>query len=353
MNRGVQHRGAVAALAALALVGAAPDPAAAEWGGWLVDAPSRARQDYEVYAVAEALAMQRNTDIVPSTLAIDGDTLQPVLGTGDLEFAVAPGVRLLYGRHGPGGVGWEVGYVGVYGMTANAEAVGANLDITPPLSNFVDGLRGATAADASWNSSFNSIETNLLWTHRHVHHPRHSGYHLEHIGCVTTWDWLAGFRWAGLAEDASVTMLRPADDLAGDYAVRTMSNLFGAQLGGRLRVDWEAWSLEAWGKAALAGAAIEQTQAPIVDPVSGDVFRTERSSSGGDVGGIFDVGVALAYPLDDVWSIRAGFTSLWVTGVALAPNQFDFSAATGAGTELRDGDGVWLGGASLGLEARY
>ena len=213
MNWGWTHRGPVAALAALGMVAMAaamPGRAAAEWGGWLVDAPSRARQNFEVYAVAEALAMQRDDQNVSGTLAIDADTLEPVLDADDLQFAVAPGLRLLYGRHGPGGVGWEVGYVGVYGMTAAADATGDNLDITPPLSNVVASLRDATAADASWNSAFNSIETNLLWTHRHVHHPRDSAYRLEHVGCVTTWDWLAGFRWAGLAEDASITMARPA-----------------------------------------------------------------------------------------------------------------------------------------------
>jgi hypothetical protein len=44
---------------------------------------------------------------------------------------------------------------------------------------------------------------------------------------------------------------------------------------------------------------------------------------------------------------------LWLTGVALAPDQFDFAADTTAGTRLDANKTLWLGGASLGLEARW
>jgi hypothetical protein len=37
----------------------------------------------------------------------------------------------------------------------------------------------------------------------------------------------------------------------------------------------------------------------------------------------------------------------------LAPNQFDFNNTSIAGTGLNSGDGIFLSGANLGLEARY
>ena len=71
------------------------------------------------------------------------------------------------------------------------------------------------------------------------------------------------------------------------------------------------------------------------------------------MGGIFDWNVALVHHIDDIWSIRAGYTMLWLTGVALAPDQFDFSTDTLAGTTVVGEKTVWLQGATLGLEARW
>jgi len=54
-----------------------------------------------------------------------------------------------------------------------------------------------------------------------------------------------------------------------------------------------------------------------------------------------------------VWGIRAGYNLIWIDGLALAPNQFDFSVADNAGSALASGGGVFLNGANLGLEARW
>jgi hypothetical protein len=48
-----------------------------------------------------------------------------------------------------------------------------------------------------------------------------------------------------------------------------------------------------------------------------------------------------------------GYNLIWLSGVALAPNQFDFGAETTSGSDLHGGAGLFLHGASLGLEARW
>ena len=59
------------------------------------------------------------------------------------------------------------------------------------------------------------------------------------------------------------------------------------------------------------------------------------------------------YRLDDTWALRFGYGMVWLTGVALAPDQFDFSASTLAGRAVDGNSTLWLGGGSLGLEARW
>lgn len=71
------------------------------------------------------------------------------------------------------------------------------------------------------------------------------------------------------------------------------------------------------------------------------------------MGFIGDISLSAAYRLTDAWKLRAGYNFLWLTGVALAPNQFDFGATLDSGTGLNGGAGVFLHGASLGLDAAW
>jgi len=351
------HRSLAAWLAAAALFGGPSTTSARHPVGpdgcstWLLD-DCRA---WQTYAVFDALLMQRDNLANPTNLVFDGDTLAPVISSRDMQFPVAPGVRALVGRHGPRGVGWEFGYLGVYGMFADDVARGdENLEVAPFLSSFVASLRNASLARTTYSSTLNSAEANLLLTDPWVHLPRHSAYELERYAATATVDWIVGFRWAGLDESASIVLTEPADAVTGSYDVRSTANLFGAQIGTRGRLAWQAFALEGWLKAALAGAALSQSQAPIVDTVTGFVERDARGSTTGGVGGIFDLGGALVYRLNETWGLRFGYSMMWLTGVALAPDQFDFSADDArAGTAVDGNATLWLGGGSLGLEARW
>ncbi|MFM7109209.1 MAG: hypothetical protein ACKOZU_11550, partial [Planctomycetaceae bacterium] len=128
--------------------------AASARADWFVDGPGYPADACEPYAVVEALAMQR----APGTggpLAFNTVTDLPVVAADSMQFAMAPGLRAVYGRHGPCALGWEVGYVGVWGMVANQAAAGdTNLDVPPPLSTDVTGLRNASAAFGKYTSTF-------------------------------------------------------------------------------------------------------------------------------------------------------------------------------------------------------
>lgn len=103
---------------------------------------------------------------------------------------------------------------------------------------------------------------------------------------------------------------------------------------------------------------MSQSQAPIINSfgrVGGQpvVERPGRSSTEGGVGFIADLNFTLTYRLTETWGLRMGYNLIWLSGVALAPNQFDFSAPPAGGGELHGGSSICLTGASLGLEARW
>jgi len=59
------------------------------------------------------------------------------------------------------------------------------------------------------------------------------------------------------------------------------------------------------------------------------------------------------YRLNEIWNLRAGYNAMWISGVALAPNQLDFSGELPAGNQLSSNGGVFLHGVSCGIEARW
>ena len=334
--------GGMVALAASAALAQWPDTRAALGGGT------------ETYVTFDALAMQRGNNTVDRTFVLNGDTLEPAITNQTLQAVTAPGVRLAVGRHGCDRIGWEFGYVGVYGMWADTLATGADdLEAAGALSSAVTSFRSGAVAEANYGSTLTMAEANLLLTEQFHSFPRMSAYQLEQIQAVGTVDWIAGFRWAELSETAAIDMLSPPGGGSSTYAVRANSALFGGQIGARGRLAWEAWALEGWVKAACAYASLSQSQDGIVDALGPSLYRTPGGGSDGGVAGIFDANISLVRRLSDTWSLRLGYNSFWLTGVALAPNQFDFSDATEAPSGVQAGSTLWLGGASVGLEATW
>ena len=308
----------------------------------------------QAYVIADVLFLQRDNQSTDQLLAASaGDA---VLTTGQLQFPTQPALRLFYGSVNDSAAGWEIGYLGVWSMFGSRTAGGPDdVQAADPLALLVPEFNGRSTARATYGSTLNSIEINTFTRAadggycRTAAEPwrRCNGY------CRGTFDWLAGFRWAGLDEQAALAFGGSPASLATGYAVRTSSNLFGGQLGVRGRADLQAWAVEGWVKAALAGSMLAQSQDPIIDSITGDVYRSARGSRTQTPGGIFDVGATLVYRLSDTWGLRFGYSMLWLTNVALAPDQFDFTADTEAGTRLDGNQTLWLGGANLGLEARW
>lgn len=308
----------------------------------------------EAYAIFDVVFLQRDNQSTDQILAAIGP--DALITSGQPQFAVQPGIRLFLGRVDDGCRGWEVGYLGVWNMFADLDEGGvANISAGDPLGLLAEGFDGRSLARATYLSSLNTAEANLLWRSCHRGFSRISAYPWER--CCNyrrgTFDWLTGFRWAGLDEAAGLELSGADYPGPSTYNVRSTTNFFGAQIGGRGRMEWDRWAIEGWAKAALAGTAMSQSADPIISfSQPGVPWRPARSATEGGVGFIGDINVNLAYRLNDTWRLRTGYNFLWLTGVALAPNQFDFGGPT-AGTGLNGGAGVFLHGANLGLEASW
>lgn len=325
---------------------------------WL-DRPSALADESGTYTVFDAVFLQRRNAAADQPLVFDGAAADaPVVeSVRDMRFAVQPGMRLFVGDVDDRGRGWEVGYLGVWGMFAAAEATGAGTLRAPdPLALQPNtGLNDASFARATYSSTLNSAEANVFMRDADMGYDRRSGSPWQRCeGYVQgRVDWLAGFRWAGLDESATVSYAPDAPPVPTTYAVRSSSNLFGVQVGTRGRMEWERWAVEGWAKTALAGAERSQAQSPIVDAVDDGLIRSAGSSRDGGVGFIGDMTASVIYKLGDTWGLRAGYSLLWISGVALAPDQFSFAALPAGSTAISANSSAFLHGANLGLEARW
>ncbi|MFM1903273.1 MAG: hypothetical protein RLZZ440_1173 [Planctomycetota bacterium] len=314
----------------------------------------------ESYWLFDVVFFQRDNQSTDQILAaVDPNAL---ITTGEPQFTVQPGIRLFRGHVDDCGRGWEVGYLGIWNMFANrSEGGAADIHGGDPLSLAVDGFNDRSLARATYLSTLNTAEANLLLRSCHRGFSRVSAYPWERCGNYRrgTFDWLAGFRWAGLDEAAGIEYSGgglPGRPFPGpsSYNVRSTTNFFGAQIGGRGRLEWDRWAVDGWAKAALAGTAMSQSADPIVSVFNpADQVRPARSATEGGVGFIGDININLSYRINDAWRLRTGYNFLWLTGVALAPNQFDFGGTDTAGTGLAGGAGVFLHGANLGLETAW
>jgi hypothetical protein len=328
---------------------------------WCVQLPAAEpayAQDERSYAVFDALFLQRNNAAIDRPLVVSGSSgaSLPVITAGDPTSTIGTGARLLYGNYGEDDIGWEVGYLGVYGMNAASTATSAGGTLEAPDPTFANqsGLKDGFSARVTDNASINSVEVNLVFHEYDGGYNRRSGrpwqrcegYDSGHV------DWIGGFRWANLQDEAVLAIPLGTSPQSATYSVDAASNLFAAQVGTRGRMAFERWAVEGWMKIGIAGTLLSQSQT-IYDPLATTQFRPTASSDKAGMGMIADMNLSAIYRFNEVWGLRVGYNLLWLTGVALAPDQFDFTPSSIGGTNLNGSGSMFLSGANLGLEARW
>lgn len=305
------------------------------------------------YAVFDVLFLQRNAQLGDRPLVFNADTGDAVMTSQDLQPGIGTGVRLFYGQFVSDDVGWEIGYTGIYGMFGESTVTGPdNLELPTPLGLAVNNFNDAEEVRGTYGSTLNIAEFNVF------HYdccqecgPDRCGLARCKANCHCV-DWLAGFLWAGLEEQAGLNALCCDPPEPASYTVRSSTNYFGGQIGMRGRRQWRRWAVEGWWKTALCGTSAYQSADPIIGTISGEERGRESAWAGG-VGFIGGLNGTVVYRLTERWGLRAGYNVYWLTNAALAPTQWDFSIDEGAGTGLNDNGGLFLHGANIGTEYRW
>ena len=320
--------------------------------------------DWSQYGFVDFLFLQRDNATSGTVITeerVGGGTQRvPVFTTRSMQAATAPGVRLFYGELGPDCMGWEVGYLGVYGMFGAVDRSSLTDSLVIPGIN-PPGWSSADEVRPTYASSLNTVEANIF-TYRCCPECSSDTFLWSHLGnkpvCHCS-NWLVGFRWAGLEEQADLNVLccRSTGDRFTSYSVQTSSQMLGPQVGFRGRRQWKNWAVEGWAKAMLAGTLLSSNADPIfsslVPSPPNNPYRGPRRLIDTGVGFLGDLNYTLTRRLNDTWWLRLGYNMIWLSGVALAPDQWDFTNTTTSGTTLVGGGGVFLHGANLGLEARW
>ncbi len=171
--------------------------------------------------------------------------------------------------------------------------------------------------------------------------------------CCRSIEWFAGFRYIELGNDMNIGVESfPALPETGQYTLHTVNRLFGGQIGGRIRGTINRFGLELTGKAGIYDNDATESQTVIDFP--NFPLRPTTSAQGNFAAFEGELNLSGVFRLNNTWSVKAGYSVIWIEGLALSPDQLDFNFATSpSGNQLSTAGGMFLHGVNVGLEARW
>ncbi len=299
------------------------------------------------YIVAEALILERNVSGTPFPLAVDATTGQTLASTNDLDFPFSGGFRAYAGYRFCGCWAVELGYMGLFDATASTSVTG-DISLPGDLGPGTNVFFGADRLNYEYTSRLHGGELNFVCcccccetSCEPCIVPR----------CCST-EWIYGFRY--LRIDELLTVSGERDEVGGTetgtYEVRASNDLYGPQFGLRLRHCRGPWSVEGTGKVAVFGNDASTSQ--VLTDFPNFVLR-DVSASDGDVAFLGELNLSLIRQISDHWFLRGGYNLIWIDGVALAPDQLDFTLTSASGTTIDTDNTMFLHGVNIGFEGRW
>jgi len=285
------------------------------------------------YIEADWLMFVRGSGAADQAVVIDIIDGSTRLSTGNVRPRLSTGPRILIGRQIDESTCWEASYFGLFGGSQSATVTGVNnLAIPGDLGLSSYDYFDADSMTVSYESQLHSVELNR---------GHESG----------GWTWLTGLRYLNLSESFQI-LSTDLDTGTSAYDLRTSNNLLGAQVGGRRAgglgpLEW------IFGAKAGVYANIASQNQVVPDFPPPYLLRAATQSSTTNVAFVGELNLLLGYAVNEHWTLRGGYNLLWVGGVAMAPNQLDFTDTGTAGSNLDLGGTLFLHGVSVGVEARW
>ncbi|MFV1967688.1 MAG: BBP7 family outer membrane beta-barrel protein [Pirellulaceae bacterium] len=287
----------------------------------------------------------------------DGILGDIVLSTETLDFSDEGALRFTAAAQVWAGGNVEFTYLGLANWSTGASFTSPTDELFSVFSDF--GVNPFGGFDETDRASFHSIGYSSSIDSFELHfRKRWTGPNGRLQG-----SWLAGVRYVYLLEDFEYFTVggddpgTPQPDSRGqmDYDVRTHNSLTGPQIGGDL---WTSVipgiSIGAEGKAGVYGNYAQQSTQIVATTSNPALTNTlsERDNSS-DVALIGEASLLFIYRTSPNWTIRGGYTFVYLDGVALAPENFNSTvpfSSTRTLQPLNDNGSVLLHGFTAGLE---
>lgn len=287
------------------------------------------------YVMADAMWLTRN-DPSHRNLSHRGDgDLPVVLSTQDLDFDMEPGARITIGKFINQRTSIEGTYFGFHDWDAYAAAFSPSGQLNPYWQP--EGVSGTFKAFENAN----------------VHQVNYGAeLHNAELG-VRRWinpdaSVLFGFRFLTLDEDLDFSSIKYSTSTTGLYSIHTDNELVGLQIGGEwgrtLSADRLRVSL--YGKAGLfLNFAEQDTQA-----IGSAGFFAEGEADDTELASLLELGVVFTLRLTDHISLRGGYNHIFLTGLALAPDQLSNPRSVNGNNFLSTEGSLHLHGPFVGGE---
>jgi hypothetical protein len=305
-----------------------------------VGCPSACGAGGRFYVIAEGqfLKLDRPSDRVlivanRATYPVRTDG-EPVLNTGDMSFDTEAGPRLTLGYYLSPCSAVEVTYFGLHNWNTSAEVTGDdNLSLPGDAAfaaraDFFDVSR----MQVFYGATLNNAELNYY----------------RRVGC-TNFSVLAGLRYIRFNESLDIRG-SGAENSASDYLIDAKNNMFGPQLGARWRKQWCRFGIEAVDKIGLLGNSAQQHT--LLADNNNTVLLRDTAHYVSHAAFVNELNLTATVCLLKNLHARAGYSFLWIDGIARAPDQLDFTDTTDSSTGLVSNKSAFLHGANLGIEYR-
>ena len=192
-----------------------------------------------LYGNADVLALWRTNSARFQSIVIDGATGGALVTTDNMNFDLEPGARFVLGITQSSDRAIEVSYFGLQNWNASTTATGDNNlripgDIGLASLDFLDADRMVV----SYWSNLHNAEINRVLS----------------FGPLTA---LWGFRYVHIGEHFNI-QATDIDTGTSDYSIHTQNDLFGGQIGLKLKEYYSWFWLEAGSKVGVFGNSCQQ-----------------------------------------------------------------------------------------------
>lgn len=298
------------------------------------------------WTVTTDLMFLRRTDADDYTIITDQISGAEVANVKDLDFdhEVVPRIFLTRNRQDFSNPGsfccfyWEIGYFGSDSPNASDTPVAPTSPVFQAPGTPLASSGPGNLFRLNYGTDFHSAEFNIRkdWS-----------------DCV---GFLIGYRWFELSDDLFVDEVGNA---TGDILqVDTNNHMHGFQVGTDLVLLQIGTSyrfhIDTYVRAGLLfNSADQNTYAPGLSPFA-PTFVDRINAEDDHTSFVGELGITGVYEVTDRIALRAGYSALWLEGVALAPDQIPVTDLAVPGSAVLDtGGSLFFHGALAGLQFRF